>query len=629
MTLLRRLCALLALVSLVSLASTANAQAWPGRLPGTRTGLQFISAAAASYVGPVSNNTIVPTSTLTTGMSKQTTIHTVRAPGGITDLQLVEPGWTATGTYLAETPLGANYTYELAVEYPVGSGTWTRITTGGSNVGTCVSGTNCYSDLSAITIPDGGQFRLWECLIGTALPQFTPGNGKALATDEGRAASAAGSCGSPAAVTDTDGGPRRYRTGAVAIFGHRTGDSVAIAGDSQTSVASTSYTATDEAPSDHNRGDIASTIGSNYAYVLVGVGADQWTTALWNYANRLDLARHATVIIDEYGINEFVNKGQSAATYPLAMKARAAPMWSGKKVIYTTITPRTTGTWTSADGSDQTLASFSTVIPTYNAGLTVNGAAPLDRFSTLQNTTTANKWVANGTAKYGTVDGLHLSTIAMYTLMPANAAAWKAQIDALTPATFTQPSMDLTGTGTYSGGYLVNGTATITSGAPGVGVQTAILRFKVATTQTAQIVFWANNGNPWVKTMLVNTSHQIAVQNATGTTYATSTATVNDGVEHELATVDDGTTQTAYLDGTSIGSATYSHATAQGAGGVSLLASTTASTAISIREVSLWSKVLYTGTYTPALFSGNEAGLVALWHLSTSGTATLGPVLPQ
>lgn len=699
---------LVGLLALASLVNPAEAQRFPGRTPGFRAGFQFvnilnaISGPTASYVGPNSGNTIFPTSVLTTGQAEQTTIATVHAPGGITDFQTALAGSYVTGTYLTETPIPTSYTVDaLAIGY---NGNWYPITSGGATSWTVPSGANMWTDLTplGITIPDGATYTLYIHATGANLPAFTFGNGTTLASDEGLNKNT-GSTSVPKTVTDSDG-LRRFRLAAVVgTFSTRTGDTVATVGDSKVAFAtSTLLNSDNSSPTTHNRGAIPATIAAaGYAYVNVAVGGDQWSTALWGYSNRLQLARMATIIVDEIGINEFNNKGATTAIAPLAMKARAAVMFSGKKLIYTTIGPRTTliannpvftgseaggiltvtamtsgtiypgmtlstsgapiitsqltgttggigtyaisvtttvastsitGTGANIDaaGADQTLASYSTALVTYNAGLTVNGAAPLDPFSVLQNSTTPNKWSADGLTAYSrTKDGLHDSPYSAYTLMPTQASTWGSQLAALTPGIFAQPPMDFSGTGTYAGGYLTNGTMTQTTGAPGIGVQTLVMRIKVATTQTTAISPIPNlSGNPYIKSLNITAAGAVTVVNPSSVTYATS-ASIRDGAEHELAIVDDGTTQTAYLDGASFGSATYGHQGTAGLGGVTLVSSSTAATAVSIREVTLWNKALYTANYTPVLFTGTESGLIALWHLATTNSAILGPVLPQ
>lgn len=700
----RMIVALLALCCVnLSFAQAQQIINKPRVIQTSGVGLRLTSAGGAStYVGPISGNTILPTSLNTTGQQEQSQILQVRAPGGITDIQIASTGRYIAGNYLTETAIGADYTKQCSVR-PVG-GAWTAITTGGSaSPWTVTAGTALhYSDLTPFVAADGASLELWCREVGASLPQFNPSNARALALDEGMNRNA-GSTTIPKTVTDSDG-TRRYRDAStVAILGTRTGDSVAVIGDSQQAFASTSYLNSDDVPASHNRGDIPNTLAASYAVLNDSVGGDQYSTWLYgDHTMQVELARKATIIVTQKGINEFNNKGALTGAVALAWAERSLPIWNGKKVIAATLAPRTTfanttavftgstaagtltvtamtsgtiypgmglstsggpaiiaqltgtpggvGTYSitltttigstsitgtganiAADGSDQTLASYSTQIPVYNSGLTFGGklAAPLDRFTVTQNTTTVNKVLANGTDAYRCMrDGLHLSTYCAYTAMATNASAWAAQLAALTPGTYAQPAITFSTTSpTYAGGYATGGTYARNDVFPGNGQYSLIVRFKVAATQSAQFIFFPNLTNPYVKTGQVNASGQIVMQNGAGTTYATS-ASVRDGTEHELCIGDNGITQGAALDGTSFGSATYAHPT-NAEPALSLVASSVATTSFAIREVTLWNYDRCSTTYTPALFNGNEAGLIGLWHLATDATGTIGPALPQ
>lgn len=574
------------------------------------------------YIGPVANNTMVPTSLSATGQVEQSTIHTVRAPNGIHDIQLVFAGWYAGGTFILETPLASTYTFEAALEYPVGSGTWTRITTAGANIGTAAVGVNNYTDLTPISnVPDGADFRLWYRLVGASIPRFTPGTAKALAADEG-SNNAAGSTSVPKAVTDNNS--LTLRCGPVAIFGTRSGDSVAILGDSQAAFATGNLTSADTVPSHHNRGDVAATIGGTYAHLNLGVGATSWEACLQSFANRKELALKATIILDEMGLNSMLGWANTAGD-SLTNKQRSLPMWNGKKVIATKITPNTTGAWTLADGSDQAISTAGAAAPGFNAGLTYSGVlpTPLDRYTPVNNVTTTNKWAADGTVKKYTVDGTHLSSYAAYTAMPANSATWLAQLAALTPvATFTQPSVDMTGGATLSGGYLVNGTVSQNTTFPAGGIFTFTFRLKVLALPGATYSLLPNLSNGYMKAIFITTAGILQVFNAANTILP-SLASVADNTEHEVTVTGNGPTMELFIDGASQGTV---------ANTATNFATTkfqvAASANVFVRELTLWNFRKWTTTYTPALFTGNEAGLIARWPLATNLAGTAGPGLP-
>lgn len=606
-------------------------------MPGLGFGFGFGHAAlrpsgggsgGGAYIGPIANNTITPTSLCVTGQAEQSTIHTVRNAGGMRDIQVVFPGWYVTGTYLLETNLPSSYTVDAcAVEYPVGSGTWYTVRKGGSATWTVSPGGNDYSDLQAlgITIPDGADFRLYYRLTGANLPQFNPSNARALFTDEGCNRNA-GSTSTPKNVTDSDSN-RRFRVGAVAILGTRTGDSVAILGDSQQAFTSSAYALNTGSFADHNRGDIASVIGSNYAYVNLAVGGEQWATALFEYENRKELALKATIIIDEYGINEYNNKGSTTETWPLARKRRALRMFSGKKIISTTTTPRTTGAWTLADGTDQTLAAYSANLPTYAAGLTFGGLlpAPLDRYTMLQGV--ANKWLADGTVQRYSVDGIHASDFAAHFYAASQVrTAWLAQLSALAPVTVPDASADFVAVGaTYGTGFATAGTFTRNDVLPGAPNFSILLNIRLGASLGAAFVVMTGTGNNnWVRQLQINTNGTVSFQNGTGTATPTVGA-LNFNATNEIALTLDGTNIYIAINGIYQTSAVVG-GNAQTAPNFQIAASAS----VNVNEVTIWNSPLWTtGNHTPVTYTGTEAGCIARWALATNAVGIIGPGMPS
>ncbi len=670
----------------------------PARIASARPArLDRRNLGGAAYVGPIVNNTLVPTGTIATGQLEQSTIHTVRVPGGIRDIQVLFPGWFVGAN--GETAISASYTFRAAAEYPVASGNWTTITTSGLAQGTAPAAlVNTVSDRVAFVVPNGADFRLFVYLVGAAIPACSAASGAAmLHTDEG-CNSAVTASATPKAVADSDSNHRTRAAAPVAILGTRTGDSLAILGDDQTSFVSAAYAIADGQIASRNRGDLAATLGSSYAHLNLGVNGEQWETSLFSFAMRRELARYASVIIDQLGINSLNTKANTAAA-ALAIRQRSLPTWNGRKVIGAMISPRTTaaangvvtgsvsgttmtvtavtsgaiyvgaavtgtgvtagtlvsalgtgtggsGTYTvsasqavasttltctpgfgDATGADQVLASYSATISTYNAGLNFSGvlASPLDRFTSLQGT--INKWIGNGTAKYSTVDGLHLSkTMAQTTLPAAMAATWAGQIAGLVTMTpQAQPAVDMTGTSSFAGGYCNNGTLVRSDILPGIPVCTLVMRIKISGNPASAHQLIPSLTTAWCRQLTINTTGTVAMMNVGGTS-VTSTASVTDNLDHEIAVSCDGTTQYLFIDGVLQGSQALGATSASGNCNLSLAALTSKN--VSVREVTVWAGCKWTTTYTPALFSGSEAGLVARWPLATSNAGAAGPVLP-
>jgi hypothetical protein len=551
------------------------------------------------------------------GQAAQYTVHTAR--GASTGLVLTFAAVTYSGI-AGELPLGNDLTVHAAIEYPLASGTFTNVTFSSSTTGTVTNGSYLDSDPFTRTWADGDQFGLWVWASGALIPTRGTGgaNNVELYTDE--ACQVGASVSTTPTNAPTDSLTRRRRLCAcVGIFGQKvtTATTVAILGDSHQAYTSANMVA-NSATSDHVRGDMTRTISQDYACINLGLGGHQVSAD--NLAPNTIytmLAKRATVIVDAFGINEFNNKALTGAQ-ALAYRDRWLPRWNGKRYISATLMPQTTSTDSFITEANQTVKSYDTDLDTYNTPIR---ALPqfIERRVPVKGVA-ANKWKVDGATTFlETVDGLHPSLAGVSDIM-ATRTTIKSAIDAATSAlAATQPSVTLSG-GTFSGGYLNTGTATLGGIVPLCFPTTFEFRF-VATAITSFSV----QAGPNAKITLNSTF--LRLTDGRGTT-TNGTTNVLDGVEHHVRVVCTASSITVSLGGVVEITVSFVPTSAQSKNQLSLTASAGNN---KMRQLAIWNTALATTFTPPAAGSivGNEVGLVSYWPLATDGTGLMGPGLPS
>jgi len=140
-----------------------------------------------------------------------------------------------------------------------------------------------------------------------------------------------------------------------------------------------------------------------------GVAAD-WATGSSKLTTYLQYVKYG---LEAYGTNNL----NAAASIAIHAQMRANGL---QKIIRLSLTARTTGAWTLADGTDQTLAAnwgVGQLADTFEAAMRALVTTDLSYFSldaTRLNNNPANalywKWFANGTPAFETADGVHQNT---------------------------------------------------------------------------------------------------------------------------------------------------------------------------------------------------------------------------
>jgi hypothetical protein len=313
------------------------------------------------------------------------------ARDAITALRIVIPNWYVDtsnngGTY-TELGSGGNITVTASVEYP--AGTFTQILFGASASGTIATLKNGVSDSLAVTIPNGALF--WIRIFYTSAVGVIYGTKGSAAL--GDVASFAASGLTDQTMSGTVSGSAGFSYPPLAIIGTTSKKSAVFIGTSLTEGDQ------DTNESSGDLGVVARSIGPYAGYINMGVPGDSMVKFVLANTRRVAITKAlATDVWVEHGIND-------SASNEATKEANVATIWGyfpTRRVRALTVSPNTTGAWTLADGSDQTVSvdysTFNAFLKTAPSPLyAVNDIVPIVALSSL------TKWKA---PSY-TSDGLH------------------------------------------------------------------------------------------------------------------------------------------------------------------------------------------------------------------------------
>lgn len=327
------------------------------------------------------------------------------SPVAITALRVVLPNWyvVRAGTGI-ETGTGGTVTFTASVEYP--AGTFTQIKFSGAVTSHAVADlTSIISDEVAVAIPAGALYwiRVWANY--TAGIPFDTNSSANYDSTNGQATKV-----SIGSITDQTMSGTVTNTSAdltwtpVGILARTASKSVLSAGDSRL------FGINDTAPvnSSQFRGVLDPSLGPSVGIVNGGVAAISLQYWLTGNARQIEMAGYASSFISEFGIND-MNNGRTAAQIIANQQLLAALV--GKPTFLTTLPPWTTGAWTLADGSDQTVKSFEAQRVAYNTAVRAGIAGIAGYFEIadqVESARNSGKWKAPGY----TTDGIHESSTA-------------------------------------------------------------------------------------------------------------------------------------------------------------------------------------------------------------------------
>lgn len=300
---------------------------------------------AASYLGQVATRSYIPMTTnpaLTSSMVRSR--HFAR--DSIAQLRIALPNWYVSGTTFAETGVGASASVTAAIEYPVG--VFTQVLFSGVATGVIPDLTTLFSDPVDVSIPKDAAFfvRFWRSCAGGIV--FTGSIAQDGAQGDIFKYNSVVDLTMGGAFTSTDGSNMAFPC---AIIAYTKKASAFLLGNSR--IAGLNDTFSDASG---DKGELARAIGPTMAYINAGVPSDQAQKFVASNARRRELAAFCSAVPVEYGINDLAG-GRSDGNIRTDLLTIGG-YFPGKKLPLCTMPPSTTGAWTLADGSDQTVKSF-------------------------------------------------------------------------------------------------------------------------------------------------------------------------------------------------------------------------------------------------------------------------------
>lgn len=351
------------------------------------------SAGPAAYLGQVATRSAVPTG-LIGGNTVYMSRRAMKTRQAITSLQALCPNYYVTDPAgLAETGPGAAATITASIEYP--AGTFTQIRFGGSTSGNIPNGGSLLTDACAVNIPNDTWF--WfrafvNCASGVVLNgsgyEGSVALGDLMNTFDGDKTMSG-------TVSNQFAG---YAYTPLAIIAQTVRPSILLQGTSRMAGVS------DTQDSSGAMGIVARSIEPNFAYINAGRASDSLVKYIASHTQRLQLANYVSHVVLDVA-NDDVGGGLATTQANLATVIGYFTAL-GKKVMMVTSDPSTTGAWTLANQTDQTVqvnyTNFNNHILTLPAGL-----QRVFDIRTVTSTGVANKWNADGTVGKYTPDGIH------------------------------------------------------------------------------------------------------------------------------------------------------------------------------------------------------------------------------
>lgn len=336
----------------------------------------------------------------------------------ISSVQFLEGCFYVNESTHQESATGANCVVTESVEYP--SGTCTPLKFSGASSITITDGNSLLTDALTISIPNGATFWRRQYLTNTAgiINQGNIGGASQFldATTMGDALNSLGPTDKTVSCASITNDNQFGNHAPLAIIGPTTKPSVCIFGDSIGEGLFDVYSPSNQ-PGD--LGLIERSIGPNFAYANVSVGADSAVNFVASHTNRAKIFQYCTTAIGEYGANE--------------ISSGASTLWGNLQTIYgyfglqiraiyeTTITPRTTasGSCTYPTGTGDCWATTGAQTTTaeegqralFNSNLRNGTYAPtggyFDMSAAVGNGTNTSLWNVTGINFGYTADGLH------------------------------------------------------------------------------------------------------------------------------------------------------------------------------------------------------------------------------
>ena len=305
-----------------------------------------------SYLGQVATRSYAPNN-IATGFKSGNgqTFHVARDE--ISSLQVAYANWYQSSTVHEAGP-GGGLTITASIQYPIAAnpdtGVWQRFTWAGQpGTGIIPDGaTSALSDLLKLLspIPRGAAFLLrWHAEASAQIPfwQFTGSN------SAGYNQIAEGNSTAGFYSDKTTGGSIASGTSAnnlypVLIVSQTARPSLYLLGDSRVHGIGDTFDATG------HTGELARSLGDHFGYLNMGCPSETLQGWLANNSRRRALIPYFSHMVGNMSIND-IAAGRSTAQLAADIAAAAAlGKAAGKKVLWATISPSATGTWSTVGG---------------------------------------------------------------------------------------------------------------------------------------------------------------------------------------------------------------------------------------------------------------------------------------
>jgi hypothetical protein len=351
-------------------------------------------------------------------------VHYARS--NLSNIRLLLTNWfMQQPSNVTETGTGGTSTETVGIEYPFG--TCAAVKFGGVTSFSISSLTTILTDdLTGLSIPTGAAFAVRQWVHNNSGIYYFVGIedqtiGDSMAVSSSALPDQTTSC---TAISDSAVGIHTP----LAIISTITQPSVAIIGDSIAGGIGDSYTA-----GSGDLGFIARAVGPNFGYSNVAVPGD--AASFWvnnGSTQRASILPYVSNMIVEYGSNDFIGETLSQVKTYLSTIYAQAPAGVAQ-TFQTTISPRTSSTdnWQTpippyTGTNNQTAQSWEASRQSLNSSLVAktygpNGGA-FDTAAVVTALPSApSAWIANGTSKWCTADGIHPSVLCHSTIATSGA----------------------------------------------------------------------------------------------------------------------------------------------------------------------------------------------------------------
>lgn len=372
-------------------------------------------AAAGGYEGLVATRLHLPQNSTTSNHWLMARTNHV-ATDTITAIKVAFANFYIQASDMHEWGNGGVATITASVEYPAGSFTQLKFSGSASGSIPAVSASGAttevgvlISDSAAVSIPSGATF--WVRHYFTNASGIIHSTGQDTANGEllDFGTTPAGGQDKTMGGTIVDAGGNGYSAQPVAIIATTTKASVIAVGDS----IGYGYDDATASATDWARGVVCHGIPSTIPNLNMGSFGSYAQTFLTVAPSRAALFAYCSHAVFQHGFNDLMDHTgghtpQTAVATISYQQALAAAFPSGVRKLLTTITPRTSGTWSTLGG--QTVSGDEAARISYNALVRANANAGfadyLEVADTVESSRDSGKWVVAPSPPY-TGDGIH------------------------------------------------------------------------------------------------------------------------------------------------------------------------------------------------------------------------------